>query len=109
MAIYPTLIATSIKETSSKKVLKSDYQGGYTQTRPQFTRKLKTFTIGYSVLTVAEAETLENFIMDNQGLSFTFQHPITDEIHEVYYTQDDIDINYVSPLYRSTTVVLKEV
>ena len=110
MAIYPSdLVVTSFKETTSRPVTKSQYDGGYTVRRPKYTRQIKTFSLGYSALTVAEASELETFIMDNQGLSFTFFHPITNTIYEVINTTDEIEINFVTPQYRSTSIVLQEV
>lgn len=109
MAIYPDYKINSFKEKTSKPVLKSAYQGGYEQKRPKFTRQIKTFTLGYVALTVAEANALEQFIMDNQGKTFTFVHPITEVSHDVTYEGDDVEIAFVTPQFRSTNIVLKEV
>lgn len=109
MAIYPILKANSFKESTSKPVLKSQYDGGYEIKRLKHTRQIKTFSLGYKALTVEEATSLENFIMSNQGVSFIFVHPITNQNHEVTYSGDSVDINFVTPLYRSASIVLKEV
>jgi len=109
MNVFPKIDMNSIKETSTKKVLCVSYEGGYKQKRPQYTRKTKTFTLDYQALSIDEANTLEEFIMNNQGLSFIFLHPLSKKTYEVTYQGDSCDINYVSPLYRSMQVVLEEV
>jgi len=109
MATLPKFIITSFKEDTIRKVLKSEYDGGYVQKRPQYTRAKKKFYVGYAALKVAEAEILEDFIMNNQGLSFEFTHPLNNKIYEVTYDSDSISFNYITSQYRNTELVLSEV
>lgn len=110
MAFFPSgLTITSFKEKTSRPVLKSQYDGGYTVRRPKYTRQVKTFSLGFSALTIAQASELETFIMDNQGMSFTFTHPTTLVTYEVTNTTDEIEFSFIPPKYRSTSIVLEEV
>lgn len=109
MAVFPDLPITSFKEESYRAIKKSSYEGGYEQKRPKYTRSYKKFSLGFNALTVEQAEALDEFIMDNQGYSFTFVHPSTAKTYEVTYDGDSIAIEWLTKDYRSTSIVLKEV
>lgn len=109
MAIFPNIEPQSFKETTSKNVFKSTFDTGYTQTRPKYTRQLKSFNFKYVALTLSQKTELENFIMNNQGLSFTYTHPITLDIYNVYNDSESIEFTFVNPSYYATEITLKEV
>lgn len=62
--------------------------GGYTYTRPQYTRRpRKTWVIGFTNLTEEERVILSNFFDQVKGGSNAFEwtHPVTKQIHNVRF------------------------
>ena len=109
MANFPNIRPNDIEEKVIKPIVKSSFNSGYEQTRPRYTRKTKEFTLDFVALTFSNADLLETFIMDNQGLNFNFVHPISGVNYIVRHNNDDITFKYPSPTRKSTKIVLKEV
>lgn len=109
MAFFPKININRFTEDNIKPILKVQFQGGYEQRRAKNTRVIKKFHLGFSSLTIDEAKELEDFIISNQGLSFTFTHPLTKDNYEVVHEGDVISFSFVSAKFRSTELVLKEV
>ncbi len=111
MAIYPTTLnIESFEEKTIKPVLISSYNSGYSQKTAKYTRKISSFTFSHENLTLAEKVELDTFFTTNQGLSFSFVHPLTDDIYEVNFEMDEINFSYdkVMKTY-STKIAIKEV
>ncbi len=109
MNIFPTLTITSFREKINKPTLKSNYSGGYEQVALKHTREIKTFNIGFKVLSKTEKTTLENFFKNNQALVFTFNDTLNGSSYEVQFDMDDIEFDYIFASKYSTSIVLKEV
>jgi len=109
MATFPTLPITKISRKTNKPLIKQSYGGGYEQQRLKNTRNIKEFSLTFSVLTQAEAQTLENFFDANQGFAFDFYDAVFATTHQVRFTSDSISFNQDMPRYFSTSLTLKEV
>lgn len=110
MAIYPVLNTESFEEKSIKPALKSSYDGGYTQRVAKYTRKISKFTFTHENLTSTQMQTLDAFFVANQGLSFSFLHPINDTTYEVSFEMDELTFAYDKSMKTySTSIVLQEV
>lgn len=116
MAYYPQelngqpIYIKSLKVATNKKVVKSDYDSGYQQQRPKFTRAYKTFELTYDILTDPEVQALNTFFEDYQGLSFIFTNPITYTEHTVMFDMEEFPVTYQSGLVRRDLgVKLREV
>lgn len=116
MAYYPQelngqpIYIKTMKEGTVKKVLKSNFDGGYQQQRPQFTRAYKTFDLSYNILTDDEIVTLDTFFQTYQGMSFTFVHPVKNTEHTVMFDMDEFDLTYESGVVRRDVAIkLREV
>lgn len=110
MAVYPDFKIENFEDKKIKPVSKSSYDGGYTQRVAKFTRTLSQFTFSHENLSQIEKETLEAFFNQNQGLSFTFVHPLNSETFEVSFDSDDVSFSYdkIFQCY-STKIALMEV
>jgi len=104
LPITPNQITEEVK----KPALRSKYDGGYTQTRPKYTRKTKKFTLEYQALSLSEKDTLEAFFDANQGLSFYFVDPVSSTQYAVNFSDDSISFKLVSTKYYSTSFSVEE-
>ena len=84
MADYPILSkdidASSFEEESENPVVSTEAEGGYTITRPKFTRApRRTFTFKHVDISNADKESLRQFWDDRKGGSgaFNWTHPIS--------------------------------
>lgn len=116
MAYYPQelngqpIYIRNMKEGTVKNTIKSDYDGGYQQQRPKYTRAYKTFELSYNILTDSEISTLESFFTEYQGKSFLFIHPVKNTEHTVMFNMEEFNISYDSGLVkRDLTIKLREV
>lgn len=122
MPAYPTLSydfdATSFKESSENPVIPpSSTEGGYTITRPRFTRRpRRTFMFRHLGISEADRLTLQNFWDDHYGgsLAFNWTHPVTSVVYNVRFdpqmTMDFDRIGFgTNHRYDTGTITLKEV
>jgi len=92
MASYPTLSdvpSYPLVEQVKDSVIRSDFDGGYVQTRARHTRIRKTWQIKYGNLTSADKITLAAFVTTVQGGadSFTWVNPQDSVSYEVRFSQ----------------------
>lgn len=90
MPTYPTLTTKPIFPITEQKedsVIKSDFEGGYQNTRQRFTRIRRNFQVQYTNLSTSEKATLDTFIDTVKGGadSFTWTHPMTGTSHTVRF------------------------
>lgn len=121
MALFPPNELVG-KEHSSKRsesfadpAIKQQSDGGYTVTRPRYTRApQRTWTIGFTNISQTEKELLEQFWIDMRGgsNSFTWRDQNTDVTHTVRF---DGEINYtyvgagIEKRWDVSSIKLKEV
>ena len=69
---------------------RNETDGGYTLTRPRFTRApRKTFTTGFTNLTLAQKDAIQGFYDEKGGaISFTWQDPTSGITHVVRFKGD---------------------
>lgn len=111
MAIYPTTLnIESFDEKTIKPVSTSSYNSGYSQKVAKYTRKILAFSFTHENLTLAQKTELDTFFTTNQGLSFSFVHPLTNDTHEVNFEMEEINFSYdkIMKTY-STKIAIKEV
>lgn len=113
MLEFPTLSINPsypLKEEIEDSVIRSDFEGGYEQTRPRFTRQRKTFTVVYKLLPDADKQTLENFYQQLRGGAdaFTWTHPVYGTTHTVRFTKP-IKFEYVFYNHWNAEIELREV
>ena len=110
MANYPNFKIETFEEKKIKPISKSSYDGGYTQRVAKFTRVLNEFSFTHENLTVIEKTELDLFFTTNQGLSFSFVHPLTGNTFECSFEFDELSFVYdkIMKTY-STKIAIKEV
>jgi phage-related protein len=122
VANYPTLSkdfdATSFEESSENTVIQpANTEGGYTLTRPKFTRRpRRTFMFKHVDLTETERVSLQNFWDTHKGgsLAFNWTHPVTATVYNVRFDPQMVmkfsRTGYgTNHRYDTDTITLKEV
>lgn len=112
MAIFPTNPKPRINGTGGGTeylVIKSKFEGNYSQTRRAATRGVETFDLNYDAITNAEYDILKAFFDANVGGSFTFVHPQTAISHIVRFGTEKITYKTISNQRVSTNIMLEEV
>lgn len=109
MAIYPTTPIPSIGSKSAYiiPIVKSEADGNYIRVRRRSTRKRESFELKYSLMSYEEYAVLEEFFDTNQGLSFTWTHPVTSAEHTVVFMMDRLEATMYET-YCEVTVMLEE-
>ncbi len=90
MPTFPSLTAKPIfpvTEQREDSVIKSDFEGGYINTRQRFTRIRRNFQVQYTNMSTSDKGTLDTFVDTVKGGadSFTWTHPITAAAHTVRF------------------------
>lgn len=96
MATFPTLSENGVTippsypliEQVEDSVIRSNFDGGYVQTRARYTRIRKTWKINYSNLSNTNKNTLVAFLNTVNGGadSFTWTNPIDEVSYSVRFT-----------------------
>lgn len=111
MAVFPSISIPQIgtgEETYLPQV-RTEFEGGYVQSRKMFTRERGKFSLVWNALPEAEFQTLQAFFVANQGDSFTWTHTITSASMTMRFSGDSISGRVVSPGERSVTLDIEEV
>lgn len=95
MAVFPTSPTPRVNSTRAKRLpsIRTESEGGYGQTRKQFTKMRPRYKLNFDNISHAEYNTLEAFFLANQGTIFTFTHPIELVSYDVMFNQDEIEAN----------------
>lgn len=113
MPTFPLTTSPLIRdfnETYEDAVLRSDFDAGYQQTRPKWTRTRRKFTASYLV-TQSQKATLHTFYVTtlaNGALSFDWTHPQTGSVITVRMDKP-ITFTPVSNSYWIATISMTEV
>jgi hypothetical protein len=90
--------------------IRSDYEGGYAQTRPRATRGISQFPpLEWPIMPEAQYQTLLTFAKSNMGGSFNWWHPVSSAQYLCRFTGEKIFSRPVSPGYRYVRAYLEEV
>lgn len=95
-------------EERSFPVVRSEFETGAVQTRLRFTTKRLVATLTWNAMTQTDFATLEAFFDANQGLTFTWTHPVSSTSYTVRFQGDTLKSSNIANNRRSVTVVLEE-
>lgn len=112
MAVFPTLsrpAEATIARTKTKPVVRSKFDGNYSQTRPLFTRSTFAFSITWPILTLNDVKTIESFFDDNQGSNFTWVNPEDGESYVVRFVDESINSKMIDRDQYAVSINLEEV
>jgi hypothetical protein len=70
--------------------VRTPFEGGAVQSRPQHTRSRYVFSLGWERLPTADLALLEAHFDANQGGTFNYTHPVTAAVHVVRYQGDEL-------------------
>uniref|UniRef100_A0A6M3K7C8 Uncharacterized protein n=1 Tax=viral metagenome TaxID=1070528 RepID=A0A6M3K7C8_9ZZZZ len=70
-----------------KEILRTPFEAGYVQTRPQFTRMRRQFSLGWSALPNSDWLAVIEHFDDNAGAAFNWLHPITATSYSTLYSE----------------------
>lgn len=90
-----------LDETTVNRKMQSEFEKGYVQSRPKFTRPRKKFTLTWdetphNPLTDSEKKTLDQFFKDHGAETILFPHPFEDgNSYEVLFEDDNISFSLI--------------
>lgn len=85
-------------EQHMDNTVRAETEGGYTITRPRTTRPPKRiWTTGFTEIDQNDKKLLEDFYRAMRGgaMSFTWQHPVTGQVHVVRFGAEGLNFRYV--------------
>lgn len=112
MAVFPELsrpAEATISRTKTKPVIRSKFEGGYSQTRPMCTRSTFTWNITWPVLPLSDVKTIESFFDDNQGDNFTWVSLEDGTSYTVRFVDDSINAKMIDRDQYSVSINIEEV
>lgn len=109
MATWPNIENPSgLREITSKKQQRSEFDAGYVQSRPLWTRTRKKWKLDWSAMSMTDLDTLQTFFSDNQGGEFTWTHPETGVSYTARFSNDSFESNRVSAGFYRVTIEIEE-
>ena len=111
MNTYPATPAPRLgtKESTISPLLKSTTDANYIKVRRLATKSRKKFELKYSPILEDEYNVLETFFLENQGVPFTFIHPISGVAYTCTFTQDELTKEFITNKTFGTEVRIEEV
>lgn len=111
MATWPTIQTPNVgtKEETVLAQVRTEFEGGYVQSRPLYTRGRDRLTLVWNALPEADYQTLRTFFIANQGDSFTWTHPLTATSMTMRFTGDSLSGRIDVPGYRVVELEIEEV
>jgi hypothetical protein len=79
-----------VEEEFYKPQIRNEKEANYIQVRPRSTRGRRIFPLTWARMTEANYQTLESFFIANQGLVFTYTHPVTNVTHNCVFSADSV-------------------
>lgn len=111
MATFPTNIIPQLgtKDDTYLPVIRVESERGYPKTRRLNTKSRFKSELMFNAITLTEFNTLETFFIANQGIPFTYIHPITAVSYDCTFMQDSLTKRFITPDIVSTKIMIEEV
>jgi hypothetical protein len=113
MANWPaTIIAPwlTFVEDAFNPIIVTEFEAGYTQTRPRFTRAKKRFILKWELMSIDQVDILRPFYDSMAGGAvFTWTHPVSGTPYVVRFTKDELICTRLSAAWWVVDVELEEV
>lgn len=91
-----------------KRALRTEFEDGSVQSRPAHFRARERFKLSWKALTEFEYQVLKQFFNNNQGLTFLWTNPATDQQMTVRFDCDAINWRVDTPGYRFAELSIAE-
>ena len=108
MYTFPDIKPTKAVFSLVKPAYRSEFEAGYVQTRPKYTRPRYRIQLIFDILTETEKQQIEDFFKENQGSSFIWHDGETNTDYTVIFADDNLDFKHDYPKYYSVTINLEE-
>lgn len=112
MTNWPSIINPDwdgLEETNHYPLHKTDSEAGYSITRPSALRSKLQLKLRWSAMPELDYQTLKTFFEANQGGTFSWTHPVSNETYTVRFTSDDLIGSTKSFGFRHVECALGEV
>ena len=108
---WPSIAKPShpMEESDFRGQVRTEFEGGYVQTRSRETRARKRWSLRWIAMTEADWGTLSTFFRSYLGSTFTWTHPITSASYTVRFSDDTLQSNVKIAGRREVTVNIEEV
>lgn len=88
--------------------VRTTFENGSVQSRSQWSRARRRFTLRWPAMSPAHWLLLDAFFLANQGLTFTWTHPVTATSYTVRFQDDALKSDVITMDRRSVELVLEE-
>lgn len=111
MPQFPNISTPSygLDERVHKAQERTEFEGGYVQSRPKHTRHRHRWPLRWELLPEAEYQTLKTFFAANQGGQFDWVHPWTGVTYACRFSADEISGAMTFPGHRTVDCPIEEV
>lgn len=108
---FPSITAPDygLDERLYKPQVRQEFEAGYVQSRPRFTRARRRWSLSWSSLPEIEYQALAAFFTEHQGSAFEWEHPRTHVIHVCRFSGDELPGTISRPGRRSVQCLMEEV
>ena len=111
MTNWPSIIVPSfpLEVEVYKPQVRTEFEGGYVQSRPRTTRAVRRWTLTWSSLPEADYQALAAFFVANQGGSFEWTDPVTGTGYTCRFSDDELVFSAIKPGRRQGECRIEEV
>jgi len=89
--------------------LRTEFEGGYVQSRPRCTRATRRWTLVWNAMTNADFATLESAFIADMGTTFSWTEPVTSTSYTVRYAADSLKWTHVNLGVRAVSIGLETI
>jgi len=92
MSAFPSIANPSrgLEEVVYLPKIKTEFENNYVQTRKTATRDRSKWTLVWNTLSETDYQSLLTFFKANQGLSFTWTHPVSLSVYTCVFSSDEL-------------------
>lgn len=88
--------------------VRTPFENGAVQSRSQWSRARRRFTLRWDAMSPADYLLLDAFFLANQGLTFTWTHPVSSTAYTVRFQEDALKSEVVTMDRRRVELILEE-
>lgn len=92
-----------------KPQIRTEFEGGYVQSRARATRSIRRWTLVWNAMTEADFATLEAAFIADIGTTFSWTEPVTSTNYTVRYSTDSLQWSHVNKGVRSVQIGLETI
>ena len=109
MAAFPDIPVTIGSQSSLYiPIVQTESEGNYLRVRRKTTRSRRIFTLDFKEISYTDYALIEAFFEANQGISFTWTHPVTSIEYDLVFMQDTL-VQTMGATSCDTSILVREI